>query len=75
MRGMFSGTTAFSPISLSWDVGRVTDMGSMFSLAGSFNGDISSWDVTSVTNMPNMFYRANSLIAIFPGGMSVVSQP
>ena len=38
-----------------WDVGRVTDMTSMFLNAVNFNSDISNWNVGAVTKMDGMF--------------------
>ena len=42
----------------SWDVGNVTNMGSMFKFLESFNQDLSYWDVGNVTNMNRMFEGA-----------------
>ena len=44
----------------SWDVSKVTNMGSMFNGATAFDQDISSWDVSKVTSMLNMFNGAKS---------------
>jgi surface protein len=57
----------FSNLDLSrWNVGEVTDMGSMFSSAHGFNSDISGWDVSKVTSMNTMFYYARN----FTGDLS-----
>jgi len=41
-----------------WNVGKVTNMYSMFNVAMAFNSDISKWDVRNVKNCENMFYAA-----------------
>ena len=64
MSGLFDiskdGHSSFNGDLSRWDVGRVTDMNSMFADATSFNGDLSSWDVGRVTDMSGMFYDATS---------------
>ena len=74
------GAGSFNNSLSSWDVSRVTDMGSMFHGAlcnedlgymicsSSFNGD--SWDVSRVTNMGGIFWHAKA----FNSDLSVVSQ-
>jgi surface protein len=55
------------------DVSSVINMNTMFYGATVFNGDISEWDVSSVTNMSYMFFGAQRSMAIFPNGMSLVT--
>ena len=43
-----------------WDVGRVTNMQSVFAMRENFNGNISAWNVSSVTSMYQMFKFARS---------------
>jgi hypothetical protein len=38
-----------------WNVGKVTNMHSMFSGAGAFNQDIGNWDISSLTDAIGMF--------------------
>jgi surface protein len=62
-----SNDDSFSNLDLSrWNVGEVTDMGSMFSSAHGFNSDISGWDVSKVTSMNSMFSYARN----FTGDLS-----
>ena len=73
MSFMFFNAYAFNQPIGSWNVGKVTNMESMFGLdwnyiyvgnignnASTFNQPIDSWDVSKVTNMSNMFKGADS---------------
>ena len=62
---MFSNCTGLSDLSAlaKWNVGKVTDMGSMFSGCTGLS-DLSAledWDVSSVTNMSSLFYGCKGL--------------
>ncbi|WP_422105426.1 BspA family leucine-rich repeat surface protein [Winogradskyella sp.] len=45
---------------VSWNVGNVTNMFSMFLGANSFDQDVSGWDVSQVQNMRDMFRNATN---------------
>ena len=53
-RGEFNGDIS------EWNVGKVTNMNSMFQDATAFNGDISKWNVGKVANMNSMFQDATA---------------
>ena len=54
MSSLFANKEEFNQDISSWDVSKVTRMGSMF-YETSFNQDISGWDVSSVNDMGGMF--------------------
>ena len=62
MRQMFHGATSLKGNEHfnRWDVGKVTDMNSMFREATNFNENIGGWDVGNVTTMAFMFNGATS---------------
>ena len=57
--GLFEDTDFCGDVS-KWDVGKVTNMQSLFSNCRSFNGDLSDWDVSNVEDMSYMFRECRS---------------
>ena len=53
-------TIVVSPSIGLWNVGRITNMDSVFMSQYTFNEDISAWDVSNVTTMANMFRDATA---------------
>ena len=49
----------YGPIA-DWDVGRVTDMTSMFESATTFNSDLSKWQMSGVETLTRMFVGATN---------------
>ena len=55
---MFREATDFNQPLGAWDVGRVTDLESMFYMAEGFNQSLDAWDVGKVINMWGLFRKA-----------------